>query len=432
MIIPFQSIFISLPIFIFTYLLIRPKLKTIFNPYYFPFFSLSASIGLMTYYYWNNTYNIKTLSYIEVILSYVFFVIGFIFAPSLKDSFKKKILLKYNFEINIFISFLAWLSLIFFIVFIIKIGFIPLMDDPTIVRTTQLKQSGGIFKRFFPILSNALFCIAFSLKFLPQRKKKKIRTVPFYLLMVLGSLLMLSLGTKSGIITILFLILIEDTLLVHKKERNKRVNLYILLLVSFLLYALFILYKDSGGKILIALFSLYNRIAAFGDIGYYFARANNYVDFEIADLLQFLSSDTLGLLRIQDYKPQLGAILYGVVNNSANLNGVGPNSQIIYLFSLTLPAIISIIFSFISGFIYYIFIYNIRLTSDMNFFSYFASLYINVLLIHLPIDPAFFIATIVSSLPLFFIIFISRLVYFSILSNQNKTNIISNKSLSKN
>lgn len=354
----YSTLIYTIPIFLFSLLLIRKAIYTIFDPILMSIFALSASMGVLL----DISYRaglVTTAVTGFFVGSHLAFLFGILLGNRVKVRFKhERLSLRYLRPSYVTLLLLVTLLVLgaTFLFMLLRVGLVITQSDILTARTTLLTGGFGILRRIL----EAGTVLAFAL-LLIKNHYYPISRIKLIVILTMLVTIMLSLGAKSFLYTFYalyayYLIFLDKNRL--KKFGQKSKLLAIVSIIAVLIGAMGILLLDTirsddismSESVKLAMINLANRIAGFGDIGYLFFE--NFA-FEILkktpfDYVRYILNDVLGFLRISEYQRSPGAEIYAIVTQSANPEGFGPNAQV-YFVGFMYFRFFGILYSFIIG-----------------------------------------------------------------------------------
>lgn len=369
----YQSLILTIPIFLLTLLVVRSVLYSIFDPFILTLFAVSASVGVMFYVsYANHLVDIGTA--FLFVLSHIAFIIGLLIGKHTRFWFRFKLRNQIVFLKLSFMDMLLFvvLSIVFlcFILMLRTVGLIIFQSDVQVARTTLLTGGYGILRRILD--SGIVFAFALLLV------RNHFRHLPTFIFWsCLGFLVMLSasMGTKGFLfafytVFVYYLVFLSKDSLFRLPSRVWAIAAVTITLVlagavgNLMFTAIRAGNTADGGLLFDSLARLANRVAGFGDIGYLFFENNAYriLQKTLIDYLGYISNDILGFFRLQQYGTAPGAEIYAIVLGSDNPEGFGPNAQVYFVGYIFFQSL-GIVYSFLIGWLFA----AIRRTTVTNF-----------------------------------------------------------------
>lgn len=356
----FESLIVTVPIFLITLLLVRRVLYSIFDPFMLTLFALSASLGVMFYVsYANHLMGLGTA--LVFVLSHLAFILGLLVGRRsgfrIKHSFPhRRLYLKLPF-MDMLLLVVMGVLLLCFLFMLRTVGLIIFQPDVLAARTTLLTGGYGILKRVLE--AGVTFAFALILVRNHYRRLHPLLFWPYVGVLVLMSAAM---GNKGFLFT--FYALFVYYLAFLNKNLRFRIprKLWLaagaaILLVLVGATANLVLTasggEGEGSSLLDALVKLGNRIAGFGDIGYFFFENNAYKVLQktVVDYAGYISNDILGFFRLREYGVSPGAEIYAIVVGHDNPEGFGPNAQVYFVGYMFFQSL-GIIYSFLIGWLF--------------------------------------------------------------------------------
>jgi hypothetical protein len=245
---------------------------------------------------------------------------------------------------------LAILVLLFFIIVLgnlylgFSTGFPIFSDNPSEAKVTALTGGLGLIKRI-NMGPYFFFCSGCILMAIMGHQRR----LAIFMLTIATSFVVLG-GSKSVLLPVIYV----TSLAVCHRGLGGRISLKIVQkftlvgLVVAVGFALIVTTKDQG-SLLGGFSAFFARLLLSGDaILYYFPRRDvivNSIDTTFVGYLSNLFGDTLGFLRLADYKDALGSIILG------NDSGFGPNVQYFIQADLFFSPIGGVLYSCFLGYL---------------------------------------------------------------------------------
>lgn len=407
---PVDSLYFTVPIFLISAYAIRKVLVNVMDPLLVTLFTLCSSIGLMAYYYVEGAFADTSLV-VTFVAAHVAFLAGLLWGNHVAP--RRRYYSHFTFRPD----FVALSCGVFFVVTILvflimaqTVGLTILQVNPDAAKNVIYTGGGGIFKRFVPPL--VMFTIIY---LITAQYEHRLSAVSTTLLSIVPLGIAFVSGGKGAVFVIYMVLVYQWAFLARNKGVRVQISRYLTAGAAFgatLLAALFIYgvgianeYGLSGSDVLTgARVLLLNRIVAYGDISmYYFATGLSEVFVRspvsyVADLL----SDVLGMLRLAQYHAPLGAALVSEAIGTPNDSSFGPNAQAYFVGVIYFGKVLGVAYSFGIGYL----VAALRRLAQVLFsrtnFDMIAYVFANIMIVNIPVDFTFSVATIFTAVLAFF------------------------------
>lgn len=346
-----------IPVFIISLLMARNALFAIYDPMIVTIWGMSCSVG------WvlgisapANLVNNGVL--LLVICSHFLFVGGLSFAnriPMRIDSTSGDISNQY---LRIGLYFCATLLLLTTIIMARTIGLNILQENPDLARTTIQFDGAGILKRIIFAVRTAMVALVLILSY-----NKAMSRTEIMLFLVLASASMVADAAKGALYAIFtayaYYLIYIYRVFKHKAHSQRRTSIAILLGFLVIIGAIGVSVIDIANSQNMsygdALYGAINRVnmrfIQYGDIGYMFFERDAWttINKTPVDFLTQLVAEPLAIFRLSPYPVSPGAEIYAIVTDTPNLEGRGPNLQVVFA-GLLYFGVAGLLYSFLVGY----------------------------------------------------------------------------------